>query len=206
MPDIEGALPIILLMIFLWVRSIGSAMKKNRQRQEQALERAGAEPELEAESGFGAEPARVQATDPAGAEAARPTLREQLRDMGRQLEQQMQQAAEEGRPGSLVGHVEPEEVPATPPFLRPTAAVPPRTPSPAPAAAVPRTARTPGRRTPPPMSPIAGAQSPSAGAGRKAPLERLERYPALARAVILSEILGTPPGLTDREGPPAPRG
>ena len=203
MPDLEGALPIILLMIFLWVRSIGGAMKKNRQRQAQALEQAGAEP------GFEAEPARVQATDPAGAEApppgTRPTLREQLRDMGRQLEQQMQQAAEEGRPGSLVGHVESEEAPETPPFLRPTPAVPPRTPSPAPVAA-PRTARTPGRRTPPPMSPIAGAQSPSAGAGRNDPLERLERYPALARAVILSEILGTPPGLTDREGPPAPRG
>ncbi len=204
MPDLEGALPIILLMIFLWVRSIGAAMKKNRQRQEQALEQAGAEP------GFEAEPARVQATDPAGAEApppgTRPTLREQLRDMGRQLEQQMQQAAEEGRPGSLVGHLEPEQAPETPPFLRPSTPVPAPQPSPAPAAAVPRTARTPGRRTPPPMSPIAGAQSPSAGAGRNDPLERLDRYPSLARAVILSEILGTPPGLTDREGPPAPRG
>lgn len=204
MPDLEGALPIILLLIFFWVRSMSAAMKKNRQRQEQALEQAGAEP------GFEAEPARMQAIDPAGEEAPpparRPGLRDQLREMGRQLEGQMQQATDEGRPGSLVKHVEPEEMPETPPFLRPTTPVPARRPSPAPAAIVPRTPpRTPGRRTPPPMSPIAGAQSPSAVSGRGNPLERLERYPTLARAVILSEILGTPPGLTDREGPPAPR-
>ena len=203
MPDLEGILPIILLMIFLWVRSIGAAMKKNRQRQEQALAQAGAE------SGFEAEPGRVQVAEPAGGEvpppARRPGLREQLRDMGRQLEQQMHQAAEEGRPGSLVGHVDPEEVPETPPFLRPTPTAPARRPPPAPPAINPQTPpRTPGRRATP-LAPPARGPSLRDSAGRGNPLERLDRYSPLARAVILSEILGTPPGLTDREGPPTSR-
>jgi len=198
MPDLEGALPLILLMIFLWVRSIGAAMKKNRQRQEQALEQAGTGPEFEAE------PPSVQAAEPAGGEAPaparRPTLREQLQDMGRQLEQQMQQAAEEGRPGSMVGHVDPDEAPEPPPFIRPA-------PAPRPAASAPAPA-SPGRespRRPPPglaASPLREPQGPAASrrrasAGRGGPLERLERYPSLARAVILSEILGRPPGLSD---------
>ena len=199
MPDLEGALPLILLMIFLWVRSIGAAMKRNRQRQEQALEQAGAVPEFEAE------PSRVQAAEPAGGEAPiparRPTLREQLQDMGRQLERQMQQAAEEGRPGSMVGHVDPEEAPEPPPFIRPSPA-----PAPRPSASAPAPPARESRRRPPSGLAAAGSRpeprGPSA-AGRRAsarqggPLERLERYPSLARAVILSEILGRPPGLSD---------
>ncbi len=203
MPDLEGALPLILLMIFLWVRSIGAAMKRNRQRQEQALEQAGAEPE------FDAEPSPIQTVDAAGGEAPpparRPTLRDQLRDMGRQLEQQMQQAAEEGRPGSMVGHVDPEETPEMPGMLRPTASREPARPPPplfdpaasAPAAASVAPAR-PRAGLPPgvaPEAPVIG--SPSRRSGREQPLERFERYAPLPRAVILSEILGRPPGLSD---------
>ena len=202
MPDLEGALPLILLMIFLWVRSIGAAMKKNRQRQEQALEQAGAVPEFEAE------PSGVQAAEPARGEAAperRPTLREQLRDMGRQLEQQMQQAAEEGRPGSMVGHVDPEETPEPPPFIRPA---PAPSPAPRPVTSAPAPAppvRQRPRREPPGLpaaSPYGEPQGSVTARGRASarrddPLGRLERYPSLARAVILSEILGRPPGLSD---------
>ncbi|MDE2661804.1 MAG: hypothetical protein OXI39_02215 [Gemmatimonadota bacterium] len=201
MPDLEGALPLILLMIFLWVRSIGAAMKKNRQRQEQALEQAGAAPEFEAE------PSLVRAAEPAGVEAPpparRPTLREQLQEMGRQLEQQMQQAADEGRPGSMVGHRDPEEAPEPPPFIRPAPAPAPRPVASAPAPAPPVRERP---RRPPPGRPAASALREPHGpatASRRAstrhggPLERLERYPSLARAVILSEILGRPPGLSD---------
>lgn len=207
MPDLEGALPLILLMIFLWVRSIGAAMKKNRQRQEQALEQAAAD----ADPGFEAESARVRAAEPAegeGRPAPRRTLRGQLREMGRQFEEQMRQAAEEGRPGSLVGHVEPEETPETPPFLRPASSVPARSPSPAPAAAAPPAPRRTRERRTPPSAPVVGGPSRRAASGRggSSPLGRFDdRYSPLARAVILSEILGTPPGLTDREGPPASR-
>ncbi|MXX78365.1 MAG: hypothetical protein F4Z33_05175 [Gemmatimonadales bacterium] len=200
MPDLEGALPLILLMIFLWVRSIGAAMKKNRQRQEQALEQAGAAPDFEAE------PSRVQTVEPAGGEAPtparRPTLRDQLRDMGRQLEQQMQQAAEEGRPGSMVGHVDPAEAPEPPPFIRPAPAPAPRPVASALPPAPP--VRESPRRRPPgrgaasarrePQEPVTSSRRAS---GQGGPLERLERYPSLARAVILSEILGRPPGLSD---------
>ncbi|MYA33087.1 MAG: hypothetical protein F4164_00510 [Gemmatimonadales bacterium] len=201
MPDLEGALPLILLMIFLWVRSIGAAMKKNRQRQEQALEQAGTAPEFEIEA------SSVQAAEPAGGEAPplarRPTLREQLQDMGRQLEQQMQQAAEEGRPGSMVGHRDPEEAPEPPPFIRPDPAPAPRpaASAPAPAAPVRESPRRPplGRAAASPLreprGAVAGSRHGSARQG--GPLERLERYPSLARAVILSEILGRPPGLSD---------
>lgn len=198
MPDLEGALPLILLMIFLWVRSIGAAMKKNRQRQEQAL---GEGPEADPAAGEGGPlelPGMPNLPPDAGvattAPAKRPSLREQLRDMGRQLEQQMQQAAEEGRPGSMVGHVDPEEAPEPPPFIRPSPSPQPRaTPAPMPAHAV---RSSPPREPPPPV--VASRRASASGGG---PLERLERYPSLARAVILSEILGTPPGLSDREGP-----
>ena len=203
MPDLEGALPLILLMIFLWVRSIGAAMKRNRQRQEQALEQAGEAPEFEVE------PSPVEAVGAAGGEAPpparRPTLREQLRDMGRQLEQQMQQAAEEGRPGSMVGHVDPEEAPEVPGMLRPTASREPARPPPPlfdPAASAPATA--PAARTRPAsgLSPRVASESPasrspSQRSGGAQPLERFERYAPLPRAVILSEILGRPPGLSD---------
>ena len=199
MPDLEGALPLILLMIFLWVRSIGAAMKKNRQRQEQALEQAGMTPEFEAEA------SSVQAAEPAGGEAPpparRPTLREQLQDMGRQLERQMQQAAEEGRPGSMVGHVDPEEAPEPPPFIRP-----PPAPALRPAASAPAPPVRESPRRPPsglaaasprgkPRGPVTASRRASTGEG--GPLERLERYPSLARAEFLSEILGRPPGLSD---------
>ncbi|WP_419859210.1 hypothetical protein [Candidatus Palauibacter irciniicola] len=201
MPDLEGALPLILLMIFLWVRSIGAAMKRNRQRQEQALEQAGEAPEFEVE------PSPVEVVGAAGGEAPpparRPTLRDQLRDMGRQLEQQMQQAAEEGRPGSMVGHVDPEEAPEPPPFIRPAPAPAPRPVASAPAPAPP--VRESRRRPPPGLAAARAFPEPqgSVAASRRAstrqggPLERLERYPSLARAVILSEILGRPPGLSD---------
>lgn len=209
MPDLEGALPLILLMIFLWVRSIGAAMKKNRQRQEQAL---GEGPEADPAGGEDGPlelPGMPNLPPDAGvattAPAKRPGLREQLRDMGRQLEQQMQQAAEEGRPGSMVGHVDPEEAPEPPPFIRPAPSPRPQvTPAPLPAHSVRASPpREPSRRAAGPL----GEQRPPVGARRRAsaagdgPLERLERYPSLARAVILSEILGTPPGLSDREGP-----
>lgn len=210
MPDLEGALPLILLMIFLWVRSIGAAMKKNRQRQEQAL---GEGPEADPAGGGDGPlelPGLPDLPPDAGvattAPAKRPSLREQLRDMGRQLEQQMQQAAEEGRPGSMVGHVDPEEAPEPPPFIRPA-------PSPRPRGATAPVPAHSARSSPPrepPRPAVAGPLGeplPPAVARRRAfaagdgPLERLERYPSLARAVILSEILGTPPGLSDREGP-----
>lgn len=210
MPDLEGALPLILLMIFLWVRSIGAAMKKNRQRQEQAL---GEGPEADPAGGEDGPlelPGMPNLPPDAGvattAPAKRPGLREQLRDMGRQLEQQMQQAAEQGRPGSMVGHVDPEEAAEPPPFIRPAPSSRPQaTPAPVPAhparSLAPRepsrhsVARPLGEPRPP------GVASRRAFAAGDGPLERLERYPSLARAVILSEILGTPPGLSDREGP-----
>ena len=210
MPDLEGALPLILLMIFLWVRSIGAAMKKNRQRQEQAL---GEGPEADpTRSGDGPVELPGMPNLPPDAGVAttgppkRPSLREQLRDMGRQLEQQMQQAAEEGRPGSMVGHVDPEEAPEPPPFIRPAPSPRPQaTPAPLPAHSVRASApREPSRHSP--ARPL-GEPRPPGVASRRAsapgdgPLERLERYPSLARAVILSESLGTPPGLSDREGP-----
>ncbi len=199
MPDLEGALPIILLLIFFWVRSIGAAMKKSRERQEQALERAAAEPAFEAaaESAFETEPSPFQPAGPARGEGPppprRPTLREQLRDMGRQLEQQMQQAAEEGRPGSMVGHVDPEEAPEPPPFIRPP-------PSTAPRRGPPREAPRPGVARPLRESRPPVVTTRRASARRGGPLARLERYPSLARAVILSEILGPPPGLSDDRG------
>ncbi|WP_419948995.1 hypothetical protein [Candidatus Palauibacter sp.] len=192
MPDLEGVLPIILIMIFLWVRSIGSAMKRNRERQEQAL--------AQAEGGPEAFPDRPEPrpgpsqTDVAPPRTKRPSLREQLLDMGRQLEQQMQQAAEEGRPGSMVGHVEPGEAPEMPGMLRR-----PPPPSRPPAAAPSPTLATPAGATPrrPPPPPLEVGRPGRAG---EQPLERLERYPPLARAVILSEIIGPPPGLPrDRE-------
>ncbi len=209
MPDLEGALPLILLMIFLWVRSIGAAMKKNRQRQEQALGE-GSEAPMNGEDGPVELPGLPNLPPDAGvattAPAKRPGLREQLRDMGRQLEQQMQQAAEQGRPGSMVGHVDPEEAPEPPPFIRPapsrrsqgtTAPLPAHSVRSSPPREPPRpaVARPLGEPRPP------GAASRRAFAAGDGPLERLERYPSLARAVILSEILGTPPGLSDREGP-----
>lgn len=206
MPDLEGALPLILLMIFLWVRSIGAAMKKNRQRQEQAL---GEGPEADPTRGGDGPlelPGLPDLPPDAGvattAPAKRPSLREQLRDMGRQLEQQMQQAAEEGRPGSMVGHVDPEEAPEPPPFIRPA-------PSPRPQGTTAPVSAHSVRSSPPrePLRPAAarplGESRPPVVARRRAsapgdgPLERLERYPSLARAVILSEILGRPPGLSD---------
>ncbi|MYE33307.1 MAG: hypothetical protein F4X23_00440 [Gemmatimonadales bacterium] len=209
MPDLEGALPLILLMIFLWVRSIGAAMKKNRQRQERALGEGPESDPTRGEDGPLELPGLPNLPPDAGvattAPAKRPSLREQLRDMGRQLEQQMQQAADEGRPGSMVGHVDPEEAPEPPPFIRP-APSPQRqvTPASAPAHSVhssppreplrPAAARPLGESRPP------GVASRRASAPGDGPLGRLERYPALARAVILSEILGTPPGLSDREG------
>ncbi|WP_419860296.1 hypothetical protein [Candidatus Palauibacter sp.] len=207
MPDLEGALPLILLMIFLWVRSIGAAMKKNRQRQEQAL---GEGPEADPTGGEDGPlelPGLPNLPPDAGvattAPAKRPGLREQLRDMGRQLEQQMQQAAEQGRPGSMVGHVDPEEAPEPPPFIRRPAPSPQSqvTPASVPALSVrssprreplrPAAARPLGEPRPP------GVASRRAFAAGDGPLERLERYPSLARAVILSEILGRPPGLSD---------
>lgn len=204
MPDLEGALPLILLMIFLWVRSIGAAMKKNRQRQEQALGEGPETDPTRGEDGPLELPGLPDLPPDAGvattAPAKRPSLREQLRDMGRQLEQQMQQAAEEGRPGSMVGHVDPEEAPEPPPFIRPAPSSQSQaTPAPIPA--------HPVRSSPPrePLRPVAArppvVASRRASAPGDGPLERLERYPSLARAVILSEILGTPPGLSDREGP-----
>lgn len=210
MPDLEGALPLILLMIFLWVRSIGAAMKKNRQRQEQALGEGPEAGPMNGEDGPVELPGMPNLPPDAGVATTgppkRPSLREQLRDMGRQLEQQMQQAAEEGRPGSMVGHVDPEEAPEPPPFIRPAPSPRPQaTPAPLPAHSVraspPRepsrhsAARPLGEPRPP------GVASRRASAPGDGPLERLERYPSLARAVILSEILGTPPGLSDREGP-----
>lgn len=202
MPDLEGALPLILLMIFLWVRSIGAAMKKNRQRQEQALGEGSEADPATGEDGPLELPGLPNLPPDAGvattATAKRPSLREQLRDMGRQLEQQMQQAAEEGRPGSLVGHVDPEEAPEPPPFIRPAPSPQPQVPpAPIPAHSV---------RSSPPRPAVAsplGESRPPVGARRRGsaagagPLQRLERYPSLARAVILSEILGRPPGLSD---------
>ena len=223
MPDLEGALPLILLMIFLWVRSIGAAMKRNRQRQEEALAQAQGGEAVSAEGPPDAEaagredrplelPGMPNLPPDAGvattAPAKRPSLREQLRDMGRQLEQQMQQAAEEGRPGSLVGHVEPGEEPETPGMLRPQRPTPAslRRPAPAPASLEAPETRNPSRRA----SPSRGAQParppvPTVGGGLSTregpqPLERLDRYDPLSRAVILSEILRPPPGLSgDRE-------
>ena len=207
MPDLEGALPLILLMIFLWVRSIGAAMRKNRQRQEQAL---GEGPEANPATGEDGPldlPGMPNLPPDAGgattAPAKRPGLREQLRDMGRQLEQQMQQAAEQGRPGSMVGHVDPEEAPEPPPFIRPAPSPPPGQVTPAPLP--PHPVRSSPPREPPRSAPARphGERRPAVVARRRAsaagggPLERLERYPSLARAVILSEILGRPPGLSD---------
>lgn len=206
MPDLEGALPLILLMIFLWVRSIGAAMKRNRQRQEQALAQ-GQGQEVDAAESDGEAlhlPGMPDLPPDAGvattAPARRPSLREQLREMGRQLEEQMQQAAEEGRPGSLVGHVEPGEEPETPGMLRPTPrpapaqpvrpAAPPAAPSPTRGSASPLLA-------PPTVARRRGRVRRRGRAGGEEPLERLDRYPTLARAVILSEILGQPPGLSD---------
>ena len=200
MPDLEGALPLILLIVFLWVRSLGAAMKKNRQRQERALAQAR---EAEATAGRATAgegealhlPGMPELPPDAGvatsASAKRPGLRAQLREMGRQLEAQMQQAAEEGRPGSLVGHVEPGQEPETPGMLR-------STPRPAPARARPVRPPAPAPLAPP--TPPLSAPAVSRGRERvpgSGPLERLERYPTLARAVILSEILGQPPGLSE---------
>ena len=199
MPDLEGALPLILLLIFLWVRSIGAAMKRNRQRQEQAMAQTDGAPEAfadmpERQPELRSDPSQTEVAPP---RAKGPSLREQLRDMGRQLEQQMQQAAEEGRPGSMVGHVETGEAPEMPGMLRrpPPAS---RPPAPAPSATLATPAGTTPRRPPPPL--LEAERPGRAGrAGRSGaqPLERLERYPPLARAVILSEILGRPPGLPD---------
>lgn len=218
MPDLEGALPLILLLIFLWVRSLGAAMKRNRQRQEEALAQAQggeavpAEGRPDAEAGREGGPlelpgmpnlppdAGVATTAP----AKRPSLREQLRDMGRQLEQQMQQAAEEGRPGSLVGHVEPGEEPEMPGMLRPQRPTPAsaRRPAPAPSSLEAPETRTPSRRASPSRGPQpALPPAPTVGGGLSTregpqPLERLDRYDPLSRAVILSEILRPPPGLS----------
>ena len=206
MPDLEGALPLILLMVFLWVRGIAAAVKKNRQRQQGALE-AGA-----AKAGPRTAPAAREAAAreamSEGSAARRPTVREQLRDIGRQFEQQMQQAAEEGRPGSLVGHVDPEEAPETPVFLRPTRPgrpVPGRRPSPSPTAMAPPVPQSTRERRGAKARPIDTRPSRGVRIGSGGALERLDRYPPLAKAVILSEILGTPPGLSDREGSPTSR-
>ena len=181
MPDFEGVLPLIAIMIFLWIRAMGAARKRSRQRQEQAL--------AEADGGFEGVPASPEAEVGAAPGARRPGLREQLRDMGRQLEQQMQQAAEEGRPGSMVGHVEPGEAPETPGMLRPTRSAP-RPPAPKPSArpAPPVRAASRGTAAEPALE-VARSR------GGAQPLARLDRYSPLARAVILSEILGPPPGL-----------
>ena len=190
MPDFEGLLPLALLFIFISSR-IAAARKRNRQRQEQA--------QAEAAGGFEGAPARQETAVAAPPEARRPGLRDQLRDMGRQLEEQMQQAAAEGRPGSVVGHVEPGEAPETPGMLRPTRSAPrPSAPKPSARPAPPVRAASRG--------PAAGPALEVARSARRGgqPLARLERYSPLARAVILSEILGPPPSLPREPeiGPP----
>ena len=180
MPDFEGLLPLALLFIFIASR-IAAATKRNRQRQEQAR--------VEAAGGFEGAPARQETAVAAPPGARRPGLREQLRDMGRQLEGQMQQAAEEGRPGSFVGHVEPGEAPETPGMLGPTRSAPrPSAPKPSARPAPPVRAASRGTAAEPALE-VARSR------GGAQPLARLERYSPLARAVILSEILGPPPGL-----------
>ena len=181
MPDFEGVLPLIAIMIFLWLRAMGAARKRSRQRQEQAL--------AEADGGFEGVPASPEAEVAAPPGAKRPGLREQLRDMSRQLEQQMQQAAEEGRPGSMVGHVEPGEAPETPGMLRPTRSAP-RPPAPKPSARLAPPVRAASRHAP--SGPALEVARSALRGGQ--PLDRLERYSPLARAMILSEILGPPPG------------
>ena len=181
MPDLEGLLPLVLLFIFIASR-IAAATKRNRQRQEQAR--------AEAAGGLEGAPARQETAvaAPPGARR-RPGLREQLRDMGRQLEGQMQAAAEEGRPGSFVGHVEPGEAPETPGMLGPTRSAPrPSAPKPSARPAPPVRAASRGAAAEPALE-VARSR------GGAQPLARLERYSPLARAVILSEILGPPPGL-----------
>ncbi|WP_420635040.1 hypothetical protein [Candidatus Palauibacter sp.] len=186
MPELDGQLWIVLVAIFLWGRWISAAMKRNRQRHEAALEASNAEAE------GGAAPQALETQAPS--RARRPGFREQLADMGRQMEQQMAQAAEEGRPGSLVAHRDPEEAPPPPGFIRPASRRAPDGGSPPPErqlrpAATVRRPEVGARRLPPPAT-VRGRVGPGAG-----PLDRLDRYPALARAVILSEILGPPPGL-----------
>ena len=201
MPDLEGMLPLILFIIFLWVRGIGATMKRKRQQEEQAMAQAEEGPEAFADMPDPRPELRPDPPSQTGvappAPAKRPSLREQLLDMGRQLEQQMQQAAEEGRPGSMVGHVEPGEEPEMPGMLR----RPPPS-SRQPAAAPPSTLAAPAGSTPrrPPPPPIEVGRPGRAGRAGEQALERLDRYPPLARAVILSEIIGPPPGLPrDRE-------
>lgn len=176
----------ILLLVF-WLRGLANAAKKNRQRQEQALAEAGNRLGVEGEE---------------SAPAKRQGLRGQWMEMARQIERQMQQATEEGRPGSLVPHVEEEDEGEA-------IVIPGRRVVPAPERAARRLPEPQGeassrrRERPAAVQPRERARvtpsqpRPAPLVSSESPLSRLERYPVPARAVILADILGSAPGLKD---------
>lgn len=84
----------LIVVAAFWLRGLAAAAKKAREREQSALE--GTERRLD-----------VEVDD--GPTHKKKGLREQWLDMARQIEQQMQQAADEGRPGSLVPHVDDDD-------------------------------------------------------------------------------------------------
>lgn len=193
-----------IVMAVLWLRGMTAAKRK---REQATLDAVRDEPEVE---------------EGRPAPAKRLSMREQWREMAQQVERRMQEAQAEGRPGSLVAHVGEDDeeddeermvfVPGRPvapsqapeavslPVPRPETSVTVRR-EPA-AAAITREpvgggtrgAAGRGRDRVSTRLPTRGGPSGGADVGSDL-LDRLDRYSPLARAVILSEILGTPPGL-----------
>ena len=167
-----------IVLALLWLRGL-TAAKRRREQEQESVEGSAADLRVEPQP----QPQRPAAVK-------RRSMRDQWRDMGRQIELQMQQAQAEGRPGSLVAHVDEDEEDDAQTLVIPGRRVLPdrtRRPSTVPAQRTPSLAAI--RRSAPAVKTM--RVSPPGDA----PLDRLGRYSSLARAVILSEILGPPPAL-----------
>jgi hypothetical protein len=141
----------------------------------------------------------------ATARSTRKSLRERWAEMARELERQMQEqveAAQRPQPPEETVNIPGRRVEPLPPAIRPSEAW----------AEGIEAAREIGddelRRPAPARRAVPARPTVARGDRRRAPsgegrLSRLDRYAPLRRAIILSEILGPPPGLGD--GPAAPR-
>ena len=175
-----------VVIALLWLRGLTATAKRKREQEQASVEGSAAELGIETQR-----PAAGQ----------RRSIRDQWRDMAGQIELQMQQAQAEGRPGSLVAHVDDDEEDDPQTLVIPGRRVlSDRTPRPSAVPAL-RSSSSPTIRRPPPV--VTSRRPPPVVTTRResapgdAPLDRLDRYPPLARAIILSEILGPPPGLVE---------
>ncbi len=188
----EYLLPILLFAALGVFRNLGAKAKRQQAELDQMAELPDVDEEVRSASSPREPREReVPVVDaprpaPAGGTSPRPGgAASRFLETLRQLESNMQQAAEEGRPGSLVRHA--EKPPQPPPFIKPQRAAP--TVPGATAARPNRTERRPRREV--------SVEPPRRERVQRHPLARLEKLSLSQRSIVLADLLGTPPGLRD---------